>query len=54
MKVFTVNNKQYMVECKATQVPYTIRNTFLADSYIFFSSYPAILCIILIASYIAI
>ena len=43
-----------MVDRKATQVPFVTRIAFLADSYIFCSNFPVILCIIAIASYIAI
>ena len=41
-----------MMNHKATQVPYTTRIAFLADSYTFCLNIPAILCIIAIASYI--
>ena len=58
-KALILDNKQLlstMIECKATQVPYTTRIALLADSYshIFCSNFPAILCIIVIASYIPI
>ena len=43
-----------MIDWKATQVPYPTRVTFLADSYIFCSNFQAILCIVAIASFIAI
>ena len=43
-----------MIDHKATQVPYTIRIAFLPDSYVFCSNHSAMLCIIAIASYIAI
>ena len=43
----------YMVDHKATQVLYTTRIVFLTDNYIFCSNFTAILCIIAIASYIA-
>ena len=43
-----------MIDFEATQVPHITRNVFLAESYIFRSHHPAILCIIAIASYIAI
>ena len=42
-----------MIDCEPTQVSY-IRITFLTDSYIFCSNFLAILCIIAIASYIAV
>ena len=41
-----LDNKQLLsniVDCKATQVPYTTRIAFLADSYIISSNFPAIL-----------
>ena len=56
-KASILNNKQLlsnMIDCKVTQVPYTTRIVFPADSYIFCSNFPVILCIIAIASYIAI
>ena len=56
-KASILDNKQLlsnMIDQEATQVPDTTRIDFLADSYIFCSSLPAILCIIAIASYIAI
>ena len=55
-KALILDNKQLlsnMIDCKATQVPYTTRISFITDSYIFCSNFPAILCIIAIASYIA-
>ena len=55
-KAVILDNKQLlsnMIDCKATQVPYTTRISFITDSYIFCSDFPAILCIIAIASYIA-
>ena len=39
---------------EAIQVPYTTTVAFLTDSCIFCSNFPAILCIISIASYISI
>ena len=56
-KASIVDNRQLlsnMIDHEAAQVPYTTRNAFLADSYIFCSNHPAILCIIAIVSYIAI
>ena len=50
-------NKQLlsnMMDCETMQAHYTTRISLLTDSYIFCSNYPAILCIIAIASYIAI
>ena len=38
-----------MINHEATQVPHSIRISFLTDSYIFCSKFPAILCIIPIA-----
>ena len=43
-----------MIDREVTQVPYTNRNVFLTDSYIFCYNHPAIFCFIAIASYIAI
>ena len=40
-----------MIDRKATQVPHTTRIALLADGYIFCSNFPAILCIIAVASY---
>ena len=56
-KASILDNKQLlsnMIDRKATQVPYTTRMSFLTDSYIFCSNFPAIFYIIAIASYIAI
>ena len=41
-----------MIDREARQVLYTTKAAFLADGYIFCSNFPAILCIIAIASYI--
>ena len=53
-KASIIGNKQLlssnMIDREATQVLHTTRITFLADSYIFCWNYPAILCIIAIAS----
>ena len=52
-----LDNKQLlsnMIAHEATQVPYNTKIYLLADSYIFCSNFPAILCINAIASYIAI
>ena len=43
---------QNIIDHKATEVPYMARISSLADSYIFCLNFPAILCIIAIASYI--
>ena len=56
-KALILDNKQLlsnMIDCKAVQLPYTTRNTFLTHSYIFCSNHPAILCIIPITSCIAV
>ena len=58
-KALILDNKQLlstMTECKAIQVLYTTRIALLAGScsHIFCSNFPAILCIIVIASYIPI
>ena len=56
-KASIIDNKQLLsniIDHKATQVPYMIRNAFLPDSYIFCPNHPTILCIIDITSYIAI
>ena len=55
----TLGNKLLLsniIDHKATQVPYITKIAFLADSSIFCSNYPAILCIIAskLVSYIAI
>ena len=42
-----------MIDRKATQVPYITRIVFLANNYIFCSNHLAILCVIVIPSYIA-
>ena len=55
-KASILDNKQLllnMVDYKATQVPYTTKIAFLADSYILSLNYPTILCIIAIVSFIA-
>ena len=52
-----LDNKQLlsnMTDCEATQVPYTNKIALVTDSYMFCSNLPAILCVIAIASYIAI
>ena len=54
-KASILDNKQllsYLIDHKATQVPYTTSIAFLADSYIFCSNFPTILCNIAIDSYI--
>ena len=54
-KALIVDNKllySNMADRKATQVPYTTRISFFADSCIFCSNVQIILCIIAIASYI--
>ena len=56
-KTSILDNKQLLSNMKdweVTQVPYTTRIAFLADSYILWLNFPAILCIIAIASYITI
>ena len=56
-KALILDNKQLlsnMIDREAAQVTYTTRNAFLTVSYIFCSNHPAILCIIAIASFIAI
>ena len=56
-KASILDNKQLfsnIIDCKATQVLCTTRIAIIADSYIFYSHVPAILCIIAIASCIAI
>ena len=52
-KASILGNKQLLsnvVDRKATQTSYTTRTAFLADSYIICLNYPAIICIIAIAS----
>ena len=56
-KASILDNKQLLsniIDHKATQVPHTTRNAFLMHGYVFCSKHPTILCIIAIASYIAI
>ena len=55
-RALMLDNKQLLsnlIDCEATQVPYTTRIAFLVDNYTFCSNYPAILCIITMVSYIA-
>ena len=54
-KALILDNKQLLSNMKdheTTQVPYTTRIAFLAGRYTFCSSFQAILCIIVIASYL--
>ena len=49
-KALILDNKQLlsnMVDREATQVPYTARNAFFADSYIFCSNFPSIFVLLL-------
>ena len=48
-KALILGNKQLlsnMIDHKTMQVPFTTRIAFLADTYIFYSNYPANLCIV--------
>ena len=49
-KALILDNKQLLsnrVDREATQVPYTIRNAFFADSYIFYLNFPSIFVLLL-------
>ena len=55
-KASILSNKQLllnMIDHETIKVPHTTRIAFLTNRYIFCSNYPAIFCIIVIASYIA-
>ena len=54
-KALVIGNKPLlsnMIDHKATQAPNTSRIAFLEGNYIFCSNFPAILCIIVISSYV--